>query len=152
MVNILPFPATLQSLLGAVPPDQGPSHQTSAMNVKERYLARAVAEETESSPDSHGSSRMRELPEQAAPRTSHAGLAPTAVVPGTPHSPTRQALNHQMSEYSMRSLGAYSRFDPETYVDPAFFEPNAQPSSAPLDVPSRPASSASHLSYVTEKR
>ncbi|KIL61100.1 hypothetical protein M378DRAFT_865584 [Amanita muscaria Koide BX008] len=115
-----------------------PSHQTSAMNIKEN------------------SSRVHQLPDKARPASRQSarvadpmGRAP---VSAAPHSPIYLAspneLNRQMSSSSLRSMGSYSRFDPSTYVDPAFFEPNAER----RDVPTRPASSASHLSYVTDKR
>lgn len=131
-----------------------PSHQTSAMNIKEKYLAKSAVEGSASHANSpSSSSRVHELPDKARPASRQsARVADRAPVSAAPHSPIYLAspneLNRQMSSSSLRSMGSYSRFDPSTYVDPAFFEPNAER----RDVPTRPASSASHLSYVTDKR
>ena len=131
------------------------------MNVKENYLSRNSDADMMPRPMSSpgGSSRVQEQHDSAWPssrqRAVHAASTSMERAPSVaPSSPglNRRTLAHNASDVSLRTLGSYARFDPTTYVDPAFFEPNAEPKRPPRDAPTRPASSASGLSYVSEKR
>ena len=129
-----------------------PSHQTPAMNVRESYLAKSAAAE---SPPS--TSALWELHGPARPSSRQSGPNPavsspignTPGLPAAPSSPNldEQVLTRVLSNGSIRSMGTYSRFDPTTYVDPAMFVPNAEPRE---EIPTRPASRNSALSYISE--
>ncbi|KAF8630221.1 hypothetical protein AX15_003046 [Amanita polypyramis BW_CC] len=138
--------------------DRNLSHQTSAMGIKESYLSRNA--------DVHMTQRRVSSPRTSRAQEQHVwgpgGTQVASILVGgdaAAHSVTslpdldRQTLARNESNVSLRSLGSYARFDPTTYVDPAFFEPNAEPRH-PLEggVPTRPGSSASGLSYVSERK
>ncbi len=120
------------------------------MSIRESYLAKTAAAESSST------SAVRESHDMAGPSRQSALLDPAVSSPmgksfDLPPASSSPKLNGQTLArvLSNSSMGTYSRFDPTTYVDPAFFEPNAEPRR---DVPTRPASRNSALSYISENR
>ncbi|KAF8624485.1 hypothetical protein AX17_007114 [Amanita inopinata Kibby_2008] len=139
-----------------------PSRRTSAMNIKENYLARAAEVESggprAKSPS--GSSRLpnpsdpgRPSSRQGVPYPNNAGSTPMGLntpLPGLSHpGPT---LSRVQSNVSLRSVGSYGKYDPQTYADPAYFHPNADQWHGQREVPTRPTSSLSGISYVSERK
>lgn len=131
-----------------------PSIHTPAMNVRENYLAKSAAAEsppsTSAAWESHGPSRPSSRRSGPNPAVS----SPMGNTPGLPASPSspnlnEQVLSHALSNGSIRSMRTYSRFDPTTYADPAMFVPNAEPRE---EIPTRPASRNSALSYINVNR
>ncbi|PFH45599.1 hypothetical protein AMATHDRAFT_51569 [Amanita thiersii Skay4041] len=140
-----------------------PTRQTSAMNIKERYLARtAAAADNRSerrSPSISSRNRSVERPpsRQTASRPSNAGVTPGPFsrglpgVAGSSDSVKGQSLRRMPSNVTLRSMGSYGKYDPSGYVDPYQFQPNADPRPPSRGVPPRPPSSHSGLSYISER-
>ncbi|KAK2463053.1 hypothetical protein APHAL10511_004708 [Amanita phalloides] len=140
-----PLPRSPKFQAGTISPQtraRSPSHQTSAMNIRENYLAKRAADE------SHGPAR----PASRQSNRSSAVMGKNSGLPAAASSPNmnEQALPRVQSNVSLRSQGHYDKFDLTKYRDPADYAPNAEPSRHAL---TRPASRNSGLSdaYIDER-
>jgi hypothetical protein len=111
-------------------------------------------------PDDPGPSRPQS---RAGAATPHMSSVDVRLSPGSmrnqplpPGNGRKPGLSHVASNTSLRSAGSYARYNPSTYLDPAFIavDSNDRPRSVSSPAPrtwthSKAASTASSLSYVT---